>query len=567
MAKVRKRILSLVMSLVMVFTLLPTTALAGNITAEKTEIAVGETIELTCDNDSFWHQHGWHVTKQGIVRLEDDGNEVKVKGLKAGTVTVYCGKLNLDGNSVTITVKGSNPNPDPDPEEPEATKKVFVYVMDDGWEGNSDFEDLVGLHVKDDNGYFPVGVAYIPASVFAGSSPYLKASNWETVKVAVENTLDTSTNSFLTNRNNNMAQYLDNVDTTQFGGAGSEKTGLFDWRYGVSYGFENDSADYHLDLRLESCQVQYKLANTDIKGHPQGEVLASRGYFANFQIKEPSTSGDWYLTLPEGTAVAGYYTDESCTEEYQFGQTVSDDVTVWVKLEWKTFDITYDLNGGNIDGSTDDVVYYNQNYGTATPEPDENPVKEGYIFDGWEPDVANWVTEDVTYTAQWKASNATYKVKHYQQNLNDANYTLKETENKVGTTGATVEAVAKSYDGFTYDSTVEGTVSSGIVTAGEELTLKLYYTRNEYALTIHYVYADGSEAAPDYTDTLYYEEAYNVTSPSPSITGYKPDKATVSGTMPAKDVEVTVTYTKDESQTKTLSYTVEYYKDNVKVDA
>ncbi|MCF2662943.1 S-layer homology domain-containing protein, partial [Oscillibacter valericigenes] len=51
--------------------------------------------------------------------------------------------------------------------------------------------------------------------------------------------------------------------------------------------------------------------------------------------------------------------------------------------------------------------------------------------------------------------------------------------------------------------------------------------------------------------------------------GYKLD-STATGTIPATakngDV-IRVYYVKDESQTKTLSYTVEYYKDNVKVDA
>lgn len=74
-----------------------------------------------------------------------------------------------------------------------------------------------------------------------------------------------------------------------------------------------------------------------------------------------------------------------------------------------------------------------------------------------------------------------------------------------------------------------------------------------HTLTINYVYEDGSEAAKSYQKTLPYQSYYSVT--SPDITGYTADNPVVSGTMPADNVEVTVTYTKRTD----LSYTVNYY--------
>lgn len=63
----------------------------------------------------------------------------------------------------------------------------------------------------------------------------------------------------------------------------------------------------------------------------------------------------------------------------------------------------------------------------------------------------------VVFTAQWEARTDTpYTVEHYLENL-DGSYALDTTEPLKGTTDTTVTAAAKSYDNFTYDSTVPGT--------------------------------------------------------------------------------------------------------------
>ena len=59
-------------------------------------------------------------------------------------------------------------------------------------------------------------------------------------------------------------------------------------------------------------------------------------------------------------------------------------------------------------------------------------------------------------------------------------------------------------------------------------------------LTINYVYEDGTEAAPAYTEVLAEGAAYSVK--SPFILLYDPDVAVVEGVMPNADVTVTVTY-------------------------
>ncbi len=82
-------------------------------------------------------------------------------------------------------------------------------------------------------------------------------------------------------------------------------------------------------------------------------------------------------------------------------------------------------------------------------------------------------------------------------------------------------------------TTVSGTMPA------EDVVVNVTY-HPTYTATIHYQYEDGTEAYPSYVDQLLVGDTYDVA--SPSITGYKPDQATVSGTMAAENVETTVTY-------------------------
>ena len=50
-----------------------------------------------------------------------------------------------------------------------------------------------------------------------------------------------------------------------------------------------------------------------------------------------------------------------------------------------------------------DQVYDNLLSGTATPAFNGTPTRDGYVFAGWEPEVAEKVTENATYAAQWTA--------------------------------------------------------------------------------------------------------------------------------------------------------------------
>ena len=185
--------------------------------------------------------------------------------------------------------------------------------------------------------------------------------------------------------------------------------------------------------------------------------------------------------------------------------------------------VMFKANGENVTGMPEDNYVYNDVVGlydfyfagdTFTLPAD--PTREGYIFEGWsvkvlpaendadhlDADGADDAADEtllkagdtytitaggVIFTAQWEARTDTpYTVEHYLEKL-DGSYALDTTEPLKGTTDTTVTAAAKSYDNFTYDSTVPGTVASGNIAGDGSLVLKLFYTRNTYDYTVRHI--------------------------------------------------------------------------------
>lgn len=105
--------------------------------------------------------------------------------------------------------------------------------------------------------------------------------------------------------------------------------------------------------------------------------------------------------------------------------------------------------------------------------------------------------------------------------------------------GETYSVLSPVLNGYTASqTTVTGTMPA------EDVSITVTYTKVPHTLTIRYQYEDGRAAAETHTETLKEGETYNVS--SPALEGYTASQITVSGIMPAQDVSVTVTYTKDE---------------------
>lgn len=194
------------------------------------------------------------------------------------------------------------------------------------------------------------------------------------------------------------------------------------------------------------------------------------------------------------------------------------------------------------------------------------PSRTGYEFTGWNTAsdgsgtaYAAGATARLTaggnnLYAQWKAGTYSYTVEYYIDGVKNDSLTVTEQ--------AAYNAVISTYPdkcpaNYRLDQTENLPLTIGV--SGN--VIKVYYVKNVFTLTIHYLYADGSTAAEDHVESLMQGAAYSVT--SPEISGYTVDKATVSGSMPAENVTVTVTYTKRSD----LSYTVNYYWNDTKVQA
>ena len=116
-------------------------------------------------------------------------------------------------------------------------------------------------------------------------------------------------------------------------------------------------------------------------------------------------------TIPEGFTLSAAYTDIGFTNAFVAGTTMpAANVQLYYKAVANKYPATFDLDGGNIDGNTDDVVIETV-YGQQIKTP-ADPVKEGYTFAGWTPMVGMMDSEGADFIATWEVNEytATYVV-------------------------------------------------------------------------------------------------------------------------------------------------------------
>ena len=126
----------------------------------------------------------------------------------------------------------------------------------------------------------------------------------------------------------------------------------------------------------------------------------------------------------------------------------------------------------------------------------------------------------------------------------------------------TLEKTGYTFAGWATDDDVkvtEGETSSTFTMPAQDVVFDPVWQVERYTVTINYVYKDYTTAANSVSITDDYDATYSKT--SPPITGYKPDQETVSGKIPLGGTTVTVIYSKDDAQTKTLRYTVRHVVD------
>ena len=120
-----------------------------------------------------------------------------------------------------------------------------------------------------------------------------------------------------------------------------------------------------------------------------GEAFADQAYTAKYEDATPAFEGT--------PARAGY---KFLGWEPTVAETVTENATYVAQWE-KLYTVTYtDGVGGK---AFKDDVHSDLEKDTPTPAfSGDTPTRKGFVFDGWNPEVAKTVTDDATYTAQWK---------------------------------------------------------------------------------------------------------------------------------------------------------------------
>lgn len=190
--------------------------------------------------------------------------------------------------------------------------------------------------------------------------------------------------------------------------------------------------------------------------------------------------------------------------------------------------------------------------GTTYTQDVTSPTVVGYTPDP--PVVHVNSSAPTTYTVTYKPAEVEFTVKHYQQNVDDDNYTLADTETKKGYTESPVGAnlATTAYEGFyslLYDTTTK-------IAADGSTVVEIYYDRYYYLMNFDLDGGYGVE--PIYAR---YGAPINVgtpTKPGYSFNGWNPK---LPATMPAENTTHKATW-----NAGTTSYTVVYWYENANDD-
>ena len=247
------------------------------------------------------------------------------------------------------------------------------------------------------------------------------------------------------------------------------------------------------------------------------------------QAKKAETDYDKTYTAESRAALDAALAEKVSGKKYS-EQSVVDAATKAINdavasLEVMTYNATF-----YVDGAEYRVVPTKVGAQIVAPEA---PSKTGYVFTGWDPAVGVMGTEDVSFNAQFSAGEVSYKVETYVMGL-DGQYGAAETKTVPATTGAAVSVEPEAREGFTV---ADNSVLSGVVDADSSLVLKVYYSRNQYKLSV-----DGVES------DVYYGAALNIAAPAAregfTFTGWNVE---VPANMPASDLTLVSQWSENDA--------------------
>lgn len=228
----------------------------------------------------------------------------------------------------------------------------------------------------------------------------------------------------------------------------------------------------------------------NFNGSPQGNSTARLIYGEQITLPRPSSPYPGYVF--KGWSFSQTATSPTYTGGQSFTYNYTEDKTLYAVWA-KEYNVTFTGGAGVLGDSPDPFAKCK---GDTFNLPDNPYTKSGYTFAGWsdgsnvyQPGASYTMPgSDVAFSAQWEFLGYEYTVEHWQQNIENDNYTIVtgDTQTLCGT-GQTA-AQAKTYTGFTAQS-----FSQTAINENGSTVVKIYYDRNEYSITFD---ANGGQDAP-----------------------------------------------------------------------
>ena len=174
------------------------------------------------------------------------------------------------------------------------------------------------------------------------------------------------------------------------------------------------------ELEKLEMAVQVKCVVDDSQQHTEAYGLLGE-YDEDYFVGEPRKDGDDWLCdinyYPE-RYVAEFNTTFQNLKHVQNDEKIVPVTLIWAGDSWQLktqgrVHVTEEYTVTYTDGVENEEVFADQVYSdlrkdSATPAFNGTPTRTGYTFAGWEPEVAETVTETVTYAAKWTPVEPTH---------------------------------------------------------------------------------------------------------------------------------------------------------------
>ena len=255
----------------------------------------------------------------------------------------------------------------------------------------------------------------------------------------------------------------------------------------------------------------------------------------------------------------------------------TEDITLCAQWTVDSYSITYYLDGGSwAAGYTASEAY---TYGQRQNLPDAADVsKSGYGLTGWTTGDGTTITEisadmtgDIKLIALWTAGATNYTVHHWQQNIDDDEYTevTADAQTLAGLSEESTNASANTYEGFTAKSFTQQTIQADGSTA-----VDIYYDRNTYTIIYDDGVADETITVPN--DSTQYRYGANATidfTSPPARKGYtflgwkEENKDTIYTPDGTNSIEIPSNNITLYAQWKAITYNIKYISEGSDITA